>query len=131
MDKLLTRKPTRLKNYNYSNNGCYFVTVCSKNRENIFGKINNTCVGADGCRPDNNMKLNEFVLIINEELKNTQNIRNEIEIDSYIIMPNHIHFIININNFVGAGSPCPNKNNNTKINGRGNHAPTIGNIIAY
>ncbi|MBU0683643.1 MAG: hypothetical protein KJ864_05085 [Candidatus Omnitrophica bacterium] len=45
MQKLLTRKQTRLKNYDYSNNGYYYVTMCSKNRENIFGEYKND-VGA-------------------------------------------------------------------------------------
>ena len=38
MTKLITRKQNRLNNYDYSLNGYYFVTVCSKNRKNIFGE---------------------------------------------------------------------------------------------
>jgi putative transposase len=38
MQKLPTRKPIRLKDYDYSDYGYYFVTICSKNRENIFSE---------------------------------------------------------------------------------------------
>ncbi|MBU1894797.1 MAG: hypothetical protein KJ983_03145 [Candidatus Omnitrophica bacterium] len=41
MKKLLTRKQIRVKNYDYSLNGYYFVTICSKNRENTFGEYKN------------------------------------------------------------------------------------------
>ena len=55
-------------------------------------------VGADGCRPDTNMriKLNEFSLIIKQELKNTDNLRCEIKLDQYIIRLNHLNCIITI-----------------------------------
>jgi len=75
-----------------------------RNRKNIFGKINENCVGAAGrppviknCWPDNNIKLNEFGLIVHEELKNTESIQNEIKLDQYVIMPNHSHCIIIMN----------------------------------
>jgi putative transposase len=48
------------------------------------------------------------------------------ELDECIIMPNHIHGIINITRNVGAGFPRPNNDK-----GRGNRAPTLGQIIAY
>ena len=80
MQKLISRKQIRLKNYDYSLNGYYFITVCSMDRKNIFGEIinNENSVGANGCWPDNNdikIKLNRFGLIVDEELKNTENIR--------------------------------------------------------
>ena len=86
MQNLIKRKPIWLKNYDYS-----------FNRQNIFGKIiNNNPVGADGCRPDNNIQiqLNEFGLIIDDELKKSEYIRNEINLDHYVSMPNHLHAII-------------------------------------
>ncbi len=52
-----------------------------------------------------------------------------IELDAFVVMPNHVHGIINI---VGAGSPRPHKNNNDdETKGRGNRAPTLGQIVAY
>ena len=85
MQKLHCRKSIRLKNYDYSSNGYYFVTICVQNREKLFGEI----VGATLCgRPNNPDK------IITKWLLELENKFNDIKIDEYIIMPNHIHFII-------------------------------------
>ncbi len=75
------------------------------NRENIFGEI---IVGADGCPPNNTnviINLNVNGLIVDEELKHSEMIRNEITLDEYIIMPNHLHAIITINRDVSGGQP--------------------------
>ena len=110
MQNLKTRKQNRLKNHDYSLNGYYFVTICSFNRHNLFGEIinNNKIVGADGRRPDNNIQieLNKFGLIVDNELKNTENIRHEIKLDQYIIMPNHIHAIIIIQHNITGDQPA-------------------------
>lgn len=101
MKNLRTRKQNRFKNYDYSKNGFYFITMCSKNREHIFGHISagadgpdmfhgEASVGADGCRP----VLNEFGRIVEEELKKSQRLRKKIKVDRYVIMPNHVHCII-------------------------------------
>ena len=85
MQKLHCRKSIRLKNYDYSSNGYYFVTICVQNREKLFGEI----VGASlSGRPNNPDK------IITKWLLELVNKFNDIKIDEYIIMPNHIHFII-------------------------------------
>ncbi|MFH1771576.1 MAG: transposase [Candidatus Omnitrophota bacterium] len=119
MPELIKRKPIRLKNHDYSLNGYYFITICSKDRQNVFGEIINDkkSVGANGCWPDNNVKikLNPFGLIVDEELKNTGNIRNEIKLDRYIIMPNHLHCIIIIQRNLTGGRPsAPTYNINQK-----------------
>ena len=64
MNNLRTRKLNRLKDYDYTTDGFYFITICLKNRENIFGEIP---VGADGCRPADkiDVQLNDFVKIVN------------------------------------------------------------------
>lgn len=84
------RKQVRLKGFDYSKDGFYFITICSKNRENIFGDI---AVGADGGRPAQ-IALNDFGRIVDEELKKSQIIRNEIVLDHYVVMPNHVHCIV-------------------------------------
>ena len=84
-NNLPCRKSIRLKDYDYSSNGYYFVTICVQNREKLFGEI----VGATLCgRPNNPDK------IITKWLLELENKFNDIKIDEYIIMPNHIHFII-------------------------------------
>jgi putative transposase len=80
------RKSIRIKEYDYSQSGYYFVTICSYNRENIFGKI-----------IDGKIELNDFGEIVKDELRNTERNRLYVEIDYYCIMPNHLHFILIIN----------------------------------
>ncbi|MFA5055158.1 MAG: hypothetical protein WC562_03160 [Dehalococcoidia bacterium] len=82
------RKSVRIKDYDYSHAGAYFVTICTQNRECLFGDI------ADG-----EMVLNDAGKIVNEEWLRTAKLRlwENVEIDTYAIMPNHIHGIIVIN----------------------------------
>lgn len=77
------RKSVRLKEYDYSKGGYYFVTICTFNRMNLFGKVNNQKI-----------ELNQFGKIIEEELIKSPIVRKEIKIDYYSIMPNHLHCIV-------------------------------------
>ena len=102
MSKSLTRKNNRLKNYNYSDNGFYFVTICTKDKKNIFGQYINP-VGAQRAVPETvqektpKININQYGQIVCEEWKNTQYLRNNVKLDEFVIMPNHIHGIIIIN----------------------------------
>lgn len=99
--ELPKRKPTRLKNFDYSQNGYYFVTICTYNKTKIFGNI----VG-QGLAPAEN-KLSSFGIFAEEELLDLENRYGHIKIDKYVIMPNHIHAIIQIENETAGASPCP------------------------
>ena len=78
------RKRQRYKGYDYSNFGLYFITICTYNVKKIFGTV---------------YKLSEFGQIAESELTNLpERYDNKIDITIYSIMPNHIHFIIAINN---------------------------------
>ena len=102
MDKFPTRKPIRLKKYDYSTAGYYYVTICTYNRKELFGYIK-----------DNRMVLNEYGKITEKTWKEIPNHYPNVELDEYIIMPNHIHGVIIINNPVGDGHARPvNRNNN-------------------
>jgi len=79
------RRSIRLPGCDYSVPGMYFVTICAKNREYLFGDV------ADG-----EMRLNEFGRIVENELKKTPTIRPNIILDEYIVMPNHLHVILQI-----------------------------------
>ena len=79
------RKSIRLKEYDYSQNGYYFITLCVQNRKHIFETEN---VGNDLCVVPQNR-------IIHNRLKDTEN-KFGIRIDKYVIMPDHIHMILNI-----------------------------------
>ena len=95
------RKPTRLKNYDYSSEGAYFITICTHNRKNIFSNI----VG-QGLAPAEN-QLSLLGEIANKEILDLKNRYKNIRIDKYVIMPNHIHAIITIENKTAGASPCP------------------------
>ncbi len=96
LDKnLRNRKPNRLKNYNYSKPGYYFVTICTKNKIQYFGKIKN-----------NKMILSEIGKIAHDCWFEIPKHFNNIELDEFIVMPNHIHGIVIINEN-NAGSFLP------------------------
>lgn len=77
------RKSTRLKGYDYSSPGAYFITICTQNRNCILGEIVNGCI-----------KLNNLGKIVNSEIRKIESHYTNIKIDKYIIMPNHIHLLI-------------------------------------
>ena len=77
------RQSIRLKGHNYSQAGAYFVTICSWKRECLFGEVVN-----------GEMRLNEQGGIAYREWHRSSVIRKEIELDIFVIMPNHIHGIV-------------------------------------
>ena len=87
--ELPKRKPTRLKEYDYSTPGKYFVTICTHNKERILSDI----VGAIHESPEN--KLTQSGKIVKDIIDFLPN-RFNVQIDNYVIMPNHIHMIITI-----------------------------------
>lgn len=99
------RRSIRLKGYDYSKSGLYFITICCQDRICRFGDI---IVGA-GLAPAQ-MVLNEFGQIAyNEWIKLTERFTN-FELDVFQIMPNHMHGIIVLNDAVGAGfTPAQNE----------------------
>ncbi len=79
------RQSIRLKGYDYSLGGVYFITICSQNRENLFGDFIN-----------NKIVLNNAGKMIEKWVIETKNKFKNILIDQYVIMPNHLHCIISI-----------------------------------
>ena len=90
-NKILKRKNLRIPKYNYSNEGFYFITICTKNRECILSKIIN-----DEQDNFNKLELLPYGKIMKDNLIKTNNLYEDIKICDYIIMPNHIHFIVKI-----------------------------------
>ena len=90
MNYLPVRKPNRLNGYDYSRNGAYFITICAKNRECLFGNIP---VGAAFCRPH----YSDIGVIVSNEINALSHTYQCVNIDCYVIMPNHIHMIICVN----------------------------------
>ncbi|MCK4407408.1 MAG: hypothetical protein KAV44_07010 [Bacteroidales bacterium] len=73
----------RMPCWDYSGKGAYFITICVNNRDCIFGHVE-----------QDEMILNDFGKIAHHEWKISAQIRNEIELDAFVIMPNHIHGIV-------------------------------------
>ena len=89
--ELPNRKPTRLKNYDYSQKGYYFITICAHNKQKILGDI----VG-DGVYDNPKIILSSCGEIANKHIQKMNSKYDNVRIDKYVIMPNHIHLIINI-----------------------------------
>lgn len=91
MKKQNNRQSIRLKGYDYSSPGEYFITICTHNRKHIFGNV-----------VDGEMQLNRFGKIAQNEWVNTESIRDNVVLDTFIIMPNHMHAVFGIMSNVGA-----------------------------
>lgn len=92
---MYNRKPTRLRGYNYSNTGWYYVTLCTHNRINYFGSV-----------IDCKMELNKYGLIARNNWISISNHFSNVFIDVFVVMPNHIHGIISIKSYVGNNDRC-------------------------
>ena len=89
------RRSIRLRDYDYSVDGAYFVTICTNDRKCLFGKILN-----------GKMILNDHGKIAAREWLRTEKIRKNIKLDAFTVMPNHIHGIVIIST-VGAYCNTP------------------------
>ena len=88
-NKLPERKRNRLENYDYSSSGAYFVTICTKERRNYFWDN----VGATIGRPQD-IVLTPYGNIVDEAIKNIPSVYPAIDVDCYVIMPDHIHLLL-------------------------------------
>lgn len=79
------RQSIRLKGYDYTQEGLYFITICIQNRECLFGNIIN-----------GRMELNPLGIIVNTYWVEIPNHYPQVELHEHIVMPNHLHGIIEI-----------------------------------
>ncbi|MEE1318810.1 MAG: transposase [Ruminococcus sp.] len=114
-----TRKQIRLQNYDYSENGAYFITICTKDKKQIFGRV----VG-DGILdvPQDNVvekenvyiRLSEVGKIVKQAIEYINEHNKNVDVKKYVIMPNHIHLIVMVNVANGTSrKPSPTLNNIT------------------
>jgi REP element-mobilizing transposase RayT len=96
------RRSIRLSGYDYSQKGIYFVTVCTQNREHLFGRIEN-----------GEMQMNDAGRMVEFTWFDLPNHNPHIVLDEFVVMPDHVHGVIlitdgNADVDVGAGSePAP------------------------
>ena len=96
MVELPKGKNNRLPGYDYSMNGAYFVTICAKDRHEIFGEV---VVGARLASPVSHenlvhINLTKCGVIAEQEIRKISDHYSCVNIDCYVIMPNHIHAIV-------------------------------------
>lgn len=77
------RRSIRLRGYDYTTPGAYFITICTYQRQHLFGAV-----------VDGTMQVNSYGKIVAEEWLRSAQIRQEIALDGWIVMPNHFHSIV-------------------------------------
>ena len=107
--ELPKRKQNRLTEYDYSAPNAYFITICTKNRANLFW----TDVGAIIDRPDD-VPLTNLGMIVRQSIENIPKHYSTVSVNHSVIMPNHIHLLLQIH---------------TDASGRPMAAPTISTVI--
>ena len=98
MNEYTRKNSLRLQGYDYSKPGTYFITICAKNGEMMFGEVKKAC-----------MVLNEYGAVVKTILERTNQCYSNLTLEAYAIMPNHIHLLIRIpagEHQTIAGKPC-------------------------
>ena len=106
--ELPKRKPTRLKEYDYSNTGVYFITTCTKDRKRLLSEIS---VGF-GIYDKPQITLSQYGAIVEKYIRKISLEHDDISVDRFVIMPNHIHMLVSVQNNIGA-SQVPHPTNET------------------
>jgi putative transposase len=110
------RRSIRLADYDYSQGGAYFVTICTHDRKCLFGNISN-----------GEMRLNEVGEIVQDVWLRTEQIRREISLDTFVLMPNHLHGVVFICDY--AESPT-RATRQSPLHVRGPKKRSLGSLIA-
>ena len=88
--ELPKRKGLRLKDFDYSTPGAYFITLCTEGRRQILSRI----VGVDVLGDPKNAELLPYGIVADKYIKQMNEFYENITVDQYVIMPNHIHFLL-------------------------------------
>lgn len=107
MDNLPKRKAIRIKDYDYSTPGAYFITVCINDRKPILWNV-----GAATCHPN----LSEIGSVVETAILQIPEHSSMISVDKYCVMPDHIHMILSIN---------------SDEDGRQVAAPTVSTVVGH
>ena len=104
------RKPNRLREYDYSQPGCYFVTMCTKERRPLFWAedVPVTSVGADIIRP-RPILLSKLGLVVEHAILEMPRRYANVTLDQYVIMPNHVHILLTLGDQNGRMISAPTK----------------------
>ena len=87
----------RLKHYNYDTTGCVFITICTKNRECLLSEIIERDLSEIALWDDSTcVKLTNYGEIADKYINQLNDFYANISVESYVIMPNHIHLLLHI-----------------------------------
>jgi putative transposase len=89
------RRSIRLPDHDYASSGAYFITMVTKDRDCLFGEVF-----------DGEIRLSAFGEVVAREWSRSPEIREELSLDSFVVMPNHLHAIVHIRT-VGAHGRAP------------------------
>lgn len=104
----MERKPLRLPDYDYSQAGVYFLTLCARDKAPLFGKV---CVGG-GDLDAPKVELSPCGMAVERWLAGCRDAYENLAVLKYVIMPNHVHLIVELR---GGSSRAP-----TPTQGRAN-----------
>ena len=91
-NKLPKRKSIRLSDFDYSFAGVYFITICTENRRQMLSKI----VGVDVLDAPCSVELLTYGKIADKYIKQLSDFYDDIKVEQYVIMPNHIHMMLEV-----------------------------------
>jgi len=106
------RKSPRLQGYDYSQSGVYFITICTYGRLHLFGDIH-----------DGIMNLNDLGRLVQIELVNLPKRWNGVDVESSVVMPNHIHAMI-----IFVGTPFLASESQIQTDAQ-KRVPTLGQVV--
>ena len=96
-NNLPKRKKNRLDKYDYSSGGAYFLTICTKDKKNIFWqKTQPEAVGEDIILPPESVRLTDWGRVAEQAIQAIPRHYPHINVDQYVIMPNHIHLLLSV-----------------------------------
>ena len=119
MDQYPKRKRNRIADYDYSQNGAYYITICTDKKEHLFWS---SCRG-ELCSPGDfvlHIELSDIGRIVKNEIEKIGSVYDGVRVDQFCIMPDHIHLIISIDSAGRANAVRPYDMN---------EAPTISRIV--
>lgn len=108
------RRKNRLTEYDYSQNGAYFITICTQGRRQILWKSASAPVGASIARPQQTPALSRTGKVVEACIIEIAERYPHISVEKYVIMPNHIHLLLLVQREPG---------------GRAMLAPTVSTVI--
>ena len=85
------RKHLRLRDFDYASPGAYFVTICTHRRQLLFGAMRGESV-----------RLSPIGEIVTHEWTRTPKVRRNVDLDAFVVMPNHVHAILVLADGIGA-----------------------------